>query len=35
MSVLENLEIWSYIVRDRAERERGLEQVFSMFPVFK
>ena len=35
MSVLENLELGAYLVRDRAARERSLEQVFAMFPVLK
>jgi len=35
MTVLENLEMGAYLVRDRLQRGERLEQVFSMFPVLR
>jgi branched-chain amino acid transport system ATP-binding protein len=32
LTVLENLEMGAYIVKDRAEIERGIEHAFSLFP---
>jgi branched-chain amino acid transport system ATP-binding protein len=32
LSVLENLEMGAYIIKDRAEIERGIEHAFDLFP---
>jgi branched-chain amino acid transport system ATP-binding protein len=32
LTVLENLEMGAYIVKDRAEIERGIEHAFALFP---
>jgi branched-chain amino acid transport system ATP-binding protein len=32
LTVLENLEMGAYILKDRAEIERGIEKAFSLFP---
>ncbi|MGA2546094.1 MAG: ABC transporter ATP-binding protein [Rectinemataceae bacterium] len=32
LTVLENLEMGAYIIRDRAEIERGIEYAFTLFP---
>jgi branched-chain amino acid transport system ATP-binding protein len=35
LTVLENLEMGAYIVKDNAEVERGIENAFSLFPRLK
>ena len=35
LTVLENLEMGAYIVEDKAEIERGIENAFSLFPRLK
>jgi branched-chain amino acid transport system ATP-binding protein len=35
LTVLENLEMGAFIVKDKAEIERGIEQSFSLFPRLK
>jgi branched-chain amino acid transport system ATP-binding protein len=35
LTVLENLEMGAYIVKDRAEIERGIEHAFTIFPRLK
>ena len=35
LTVLENLEMGAYIVKDKAEIERGIEYAFSLFPRLK
>jgi branched-chain amino acid transport system ATP-binding protein len=35
LTVLENLEMGAYIVKERAEIERGIENAFSLFPRLK
>jgi branched-chain amino acid transport system ATP-binding protein len=35
LTVLENLEMGAYILKDRAEVERGVEHAFSLFPRLK
>lgn len=35
MTVLENLELGAYLMRDKEEKERRFERVFGLFPVLK
>jgi branched-chain amino acid transport system ATP-binding protein len=35
MTVLENLELGAYLIRDKEEKQKRFERVFSLFPVLK